>query len=233
MSPNKTNTNQGTNVEHLFSNSITDHPSAFRAMCEMVGLDPLAYIEAEVIGERHWKTDVILHFDDYDLGCSIKSFTGPGYNHLERRTLPEFCRRNQIPSQDEAFLYELILRKQANPYGLFVQPQERNRVRAIFSACQAAQAALLGEDNPQVFVLFSVQKSRFHIYDMDRTVQPLVRSDYIGFTSQSANIEIGDYIVVQRKGSEKEASGRANDIQIKMKVRKFFNEVEPHCFYQL
>lgn len=92
-------------------------------------------------------------------------------------------------------------------------------------------SALCGNGHPQILALFSVEDSLFHIYNMKTQVEPLVRTNHIGFTSKSSNIMIGRYIVVQRKGSSKDHAH--NDVQVKMRVKKFFNEIEPLCYYQL
>jgi len=248
MAANRTNTVQGRNVEHLFANSVADHPRAFNAMIKSVGIPQDAtYLEGEVVGGRHRKADVILHFAEslrtismhpserrLQLRCSVKSFTGAGYNHIERRRLSEFCSRNQIVKADEDFLETLIKRKSLDPRNTaLVLPGEREKVRQIFSPIEVGMSALIGNDHPQILVLFSIEQSRFHIYNMAQSVEPHIRSSNIGFTPRSSNIKIGEYIVVQRKGSSKEAGGRADDIQIKMLVRKFFDEITPTCYYQL
>ncbi len=70
---------------------------------------------------------------------------------------------------------------------------------------------------------------------MQRQVIPLMVSDQIDFTSRSSNITIGKYIVIQRKGSRMGKSGSdpmsidhgSNHVQIKMRVKKFFENIEP------
>ena len=234
MTPNYRNTSQGTNVEHLFANSIETHTRAFQAIKNATGITDRE-VSIAVVGGRHRKADVVMTFSNSpQLRCSVKSFTHAGYNHLERRRLPDFCNRNQIVKADQEFLESLFLRKeQGGRNVLLVMPNERERVQRIFSEVEVGLSAVMGNDHPQILVLFSVSISKFHIYDMNKQVVPLIRNVQIGFTPRSSNIEIGDYIVVQRKGSSKEAGGRANDVQVKMKVGKFFSEIEPLCWYQL
>lgn len=76
---------------------------------------------------------------------------------------------------------------------------------------------------------------------MEKQVIPLAGDSNISFTKRSNNIQIGDYVVIQRKGSKRESKGipidslkhKANDVQIKMHIKKFFNEVGPIAWYQL
>ena len=248
MAANRTNTVQGCNVEHLFANSVGDHPRAFTAMIKSVGIPQDAvYLNAEVLVGWHRKADVVFHFEEYlrtiseehlgrrlQLRCSVRSFTGAGYNHIERKRLPEFCSRNQIAKADQDFLETLIKRKSLDPRNTdLVLPRERERVRQIFSSTEVGISALMGNGHPQILTLFSIKRNRFHIYNIAESVEPHIRSSNIGFTPRSSNIKIGEYIIVQRKGSNKEANGRANDIQIKMLVRKFFDEITPTYYYQL
>ena len=93
----------------------------------------------------------------------------------------------------------------------------------------------------KLWVYYSVEKNCFHLYNINEQVLPLIRNQNVSFTSRSSNIQIGDYIVFQRKGSEKGENGHdinsiehgANHIQIKMKVKNFFNSVKPVSSYSL
>lgn len=112
---NQTNTNQGTNVEHLFANSVVYHPRCFnliKGICE-IPKEATLIKDMKVIGGAKRKTDVEGDFgSDYPLlRVTIKSFTSAGYNHLERRSLHRFCEINQIKKADCAFLEKLIIRK--------------------------------------------------------------------------------------------------------------------------
>ena len=97
-------------------------------------------------------------------------------------------------------------------------PEDMDKVRRIFKPIEVGVTALLGNDYPDFLVLYSVRRNKFHIYDMQKQVIPLVQGVPVGFTIRSANIEIGDYIVLQRKGSDKGDSA-PNDIQTKMRVK--------------
>ncbi len=234
--PNYTNTNQGANIEHLFADSIEDHKSAFNKMKTAIGVsrgeNPT---KVDVVGGKHRKADVIINFGKIQMRCSVKSFTYAGYNHLERRRLDIFCKRNRISNADLTFLKELFLRKGKDPKNTqLVLWDERDRVQRIFSQVEVGVPALVGNDHPNFLVLFSVTKSRFHIYHMQTQVIPLIQGAQISFTTKASNIAQGDFIVILCKGSARgESGGRDNDIQIKMKTKKFFQEISPLCCYQM
>ena len=240
---NKTNTYQGTDVEHLFANSILECPRAWQSIKAAVGdYDNAIEKMPEVVGGNKRKADVLIEFEKHPpIRVSVKSFQPPGYNHIERRKLPDFCTRNQISKADTEFLTHIWLRKAKNDgKGLLVLPREQERIQEIFSTIEPGISALVGNDHPQILALYNKKESQWHLYDMNEQVLPLVRGQNIEFTSQASNIQIGKYIVIQRKGSSKGEGGSldlmsldhgSNNVQIKMKVGRFYNEVAPISCY--
>ncbi|MXZ44208.1 MAG: hypothetical protein F4Z01_04415 [Gammaproteobacteria bacterium] len=249
--PNKTNTRQGINIEELLQNSLPQHPRAFKKVKEAVGIPNRAQPikDAENIGLKKRKTDAVFKFgDEYPLlRVSVKSFSkDAGYNHVERKSLSAFCRDYRISVPDQKFLETLFLRKAAAEKGRrthLVNYDEQGRVREIFDDLEVGATSLLGRDHPQIFAIYSIERSRWHLYDIPKQVLPVIRQHTVTFTQIGRNIEFGDYIVLQRKGSAKgEHSGghpitdirhRANDVQVKMRTRNFFNEIKPLCFFEL
>lgn len=238
---NQSNAVQGRNVEHLLKNSLQDHHETFNKCKKVAGIPLDAVLKrAEVIGGQLRKTDVEFEFENCDipLTFNVKSFGG-GYNHLERRKFTDFCRRNQIKKADEAKLKKMILRKAEG--GCLVEPKEEAMVQRVFSPLAVGCSALLGNDHPKLLALYSLSESTFKIYDMCAQVIPLVGVKSISFTETGGNIQIGKYIVIQRKGSEGKRGGNSttdidhasNNIQIKMWARKFYENVEPVCWYSL
>ena len=166
---NQTNTEQGTEVEQLFSDSIFEHPVALNNMLESIGYDEAIGKDAwiSVIGGAKRKTDVVIDFGDAielaPVRVTIKSFSGGGYNHLERRPLSAFCARNQISDPDQKFLEKLILRKaeaaeKGDKRRALVEKREQARIREIFEDIEPGISAIRGNDYPQILALYS---SRF------------------------------------------------------------------------
>jgi len=154
-----------------------------------------------VIGGNKRKTDVEVPFKSGipAMRVSIKSYSDAGYNHVERRPLDVFCERNQIRKADQDLLEKAWLRKSHNGgKGMLIYPGEHDQVRKMFQRIEPGVSALVGNDHPQVFAIYNVDISKWHLYNMTTQVIPLLRSDNIGITSRGGNIEIGDYIVIQR-----------------------------------
>ncbi len=245
---NKTNTEQGTEVEQLFSDSIFEHHVALNNMLESIGYDEAIGKDAwiSVIGGAKRKTDVVIDFGaNIELApvrVTIKSFSGGGYNHLERRPLSAFCARNQISDPDQKFLEKLILRKATaeDKRRALVEKREQARIREIFEDIEPGISAIRGNDYPQILALYSIDLGKWRLYNICQQVEPLVSTRAISFTPQGSNIQFGDYVVIQRKAGDKstrfsldDIRHPANDVQIKMRVKKFFDEVEPVSCYQV
>ncbi len=246
---NKSNTHQGTNVEHLFANSILDHPVALNNILESIGYDEaIGKTPAiDVIGGAQRKTDVVIDFGDTielaPVRVTIKSFSDAGYNQIGRQKLPAFCARNQISNTDQKFLEKLILRKaeaEDSRKALFVQPGEQARIKKIFTSIEPGISAIRGNDYPQILALYSVDLRKWHLYNICQQVEPLISGRTISFTAPGGNIQFGDYVAIQRKAGDTsnkfsidDIRHPANDVQIKMWVKKFFDNVEPVSWYQL
>ncbi len=243
---NQTNTEQGTEVENRFAKSIFKHPVALNNILKSIGYDEAIGKGARigVIGGAKRKTDVVIDFGDTielaPVRVTIKSFSGSGYNHLERRPLPAFCARNQISDPDQKFLKKLILRKATaeDKRRELVEQGEQARIRKMFEDIEPGISAIRGNDYPQILALYSLDLKKWHLYNICRQVEPLVSGRTISFTPQGANIQFGDYIVIQRKAGDKstrfsldDIRHPANQVQIKMYVKKFFDNVEPIASY--
>lgn len=168
------------------------------------------------------------------LRINVKTFEAEGTpNHLERRNHSDFCRRNQMLAEDKKFLQKIWLRKAAGDrrQPLVDSSTERSRIIKIFSSIEPGVSALCGYDHPQVLALYNNRRECWHIYDMACQVLPLVRAKQISF-SPGGNIDIGEYIMIQRKGPDRgnsldDIEHRSNDVQVKMRVERFYNEVKP------
>ncbi len=244
---NQSNTHQGTNVEHLFANSILDHPNAWNSILKSIGYGAAIGMTPtiEVIGSNKRKTDVVIDFGNNiqlsPVRVTIKSFTKVGLNQIGRQKLSRFCEQNLISKPDQEFLKELILRKAKNSKkGKLVEQNEQSRVRKIFMGIEPGITSLLGSDHPQILALYSVDLGKWHLYNISRQVEPLIRSQGVTFSPRSSNIDIGDYVAIQRKAGDPRENislnnidHPANNVQIKMRVKKFFNNVVPVSWYQV
>ena len=260
--PNRTNTTQGTNIETMLHHVLLDHPRAFGKIKAVAGIpaqaDPVK--DADNIGMRKRKTDIVFAFGgDYPLlRISVKSFKkAAGYNHLERKSLDKFCTDNRLRAADAKMLHDMFIRKAVEGKAAkakdksaskkitpLVYPSERDDVRRMFANVEVGASAFLGSDHPQILAVFRIDDNRWHFYDMQNQVLPNTRQSHIGFTARGgANIQLGDYILLQRKGSEKgehsyglpisDIRHRSNDVQIKFRLKAFFDEIEPLAYIQL
>ena len=243
---NQTNPQEGKNVKHLFAESIANQPDAWNNILKSIGYDKAigAKIDIEVATVRYRKTGVAIHFKDNcglpSVRFNIKSFSDSDSSHLERHSLPAFCKEYAISTPDYNFLEELWLRKAKNSKtGLLIKEDEKPRITKIFKIKEPGISAFLGCDHPQILALYSKKLKKFHLYNMSEQVTPLIRTHFTNFTKRASNIQIGDYVFVQRHGAERgendstDINHGSNHVQIKMRVKKFFDRVEPISCYQL
>ena len=228
---NNSNPQSGKCAEEMLARNILHQP-AWEELLKLLGYTRATAKTPQVVGSRHMKVDVVVEFTTQDppLRFNIKSFKEPSPgNHLERRQLPQYCKRNQISSEDQRFLEFLWKRKEKKPRCRLVQTdKEQLRVTEIFTAFEPGLSALCGQDHPQVLALYHRQRQRWHLYDMNTKVEPRVRGSQITLTPRGGNICIGDYIIIQRHGSDGPGRpNRANDVQVKMRASQFYHDVEP------
>ena len=253
MTPSRTNTAQGTDTEKSLQDDLPAHPRAFAKVKEMVGIPADAELidHAENVGLQKRKADAVFNFGDNHplLRVSVKSFSkGAGYNQIERKSLASFCKVNRIAKKDEEFLQQIILRKAKAKKGKrthLVQHGEEERVKQIFSQIEVGASSLLGQDHPQIFAIYSREIKKWHLYDMQKQVLPVIRQRDISFTPVGRNVRFGIYVDFKRKGSKKgedKISGgrpftdirhRSNDVQIMIRSKRFFNEIEPLAYIAL
>lgn len=190
----------------------------------------------EDVSWRKQKANLEIRFatDHPVLRINIKTFeVEKTPNHLERRNHSDFCHRNQVRVRDKRFLQNIWLRKAkgGRKQPLVDGPIEHERTIKILSSIEPGVSALCGYDHPQVLAFYNGRQGCWHIYDMARQVLPLVRAKQVSL-SPDGNIDIGEYIMIQRKGPDRgnsldDIEHRSNNVQVKMRVERFYNEVKP------
>ena len=250
MIADRNNFEKGNKIETLLTKILEQEPSCIDALKLAAGMaDDVKFTSAEKIGGKKRKADVVVYFGESSVKVSVKSFNQkPGYNQIERTSIEDFCKRNRISKEGQNFLTKAILRKaQAKNRDGFnlINEDEWDFVRQMLKDTSVGEASLMGMDHPDILAIYSGIHKRFHFYDMRRDVMPLVKQNKISFTKRGGNIVIGKYIVIQRKGSQAGEQGisgdrtvddpkhKSNDVQIKMRLFDFFNEVNPIASLQL
>lgn len=232
MKSSNSNARSGKRAEEMFARNILYQP-AWEVLLQMMGYTQAKATEPQLVDNQRRKGDVVVEFttNHPTLRFNIKSFSdsSPGINQLERSKLSNYCERYHILSRDKEFIECLLERREVGSRLPFIQTaDEEQRATAIFGSFEPGLSALCGSDHPQFLALYNWGIYRWHIYDMNSQVAPLVRCSEISFTKEMKNIQIGRYIIIQRHGSD--GSGRpgsANDMQVKMLVEKFYSDVKP------
>ncbi len=238
MDNRKNNTKSNKQAIKLFISRILDDPAWPKLLRALRGYDEKAVPQRppiEVKSNKE-KASVKIEFDTHHkpLRVKIKTFKGDyADNHLERCKHREFCRRNNLLDSHK-FLKALWLYKAVNPRGRdIVRPDNLQRIARLFVPINLGETALCGKDQPQILALYNGLENHWHLYDINRDVLPLVSKQPINRT-KLGNIQIGEYVSIQRRGREGELGTSytdidhpSNSVQVKLNVKKFYNEVQP------
>ena len=79
-------------------------------------------------------------------------------------------------------------------------------MRQIFHHIEAGATALLGRDHPQIFAIYSIEFSRWHLYDIPTQVLPVIRQSAVTFTTTGRNVV---FLRLHRFTEKRKSSGRA------------------------
>lgn len=237
MNNPKNNTKINNQAIKLFIDRILNDPAWPELLMALSGYDVTDVAERDPVhvSTNNEKASVKIELvtNHTPLRVKIKTFKSSyADNHLERRKHRDFCDQNGL-QHGRDLLEDLWLRKAADTDRHLVDKKhELSRIARMFAPIDFGKT-LCGKDKPQVLALYNGTEKHWHLYDMKKDVLPLVQKQSIG-TTPRGNIQIGKYIVVQRRGSEGVKGTSHTDIDhcsngfaVKLKVKKFYNEVEP------
>jgi hypothetical protein len=220
----------GTDTERLFKNSIGRHTNVIAAIKSHFEING-EFAKAYKTGSDAGKSDVIIAFNDNRrLSANVKAFAA-GFNQLTRTTIASFCTEFNLRNL-QANLEAGAIRK-AGKTGRFIDTADEAAIIAAFQpiAKRIVHYSLAHLENPEILVLFDRNTNRMHLYDMADVLRNL---SYTVTITGRGTIKIGDYITVQRKGgngvkfnhiSKTSLAHPGNNLQVKMKVREFVEEM--------
>lgn len=236
--PSRPNENPaiGTAAERLFKNTIGRHPEVLDTIKTHFSIRG-NFARAYKTGTDAGKSDVIVAFDDQTrISANVKAFSA-GFNQLTRTTIGSFCTEFAI-SELRPTLEAGAIRK-AGRTGKFVADSEQELVLAAFApiARRIVHYSLANLENPELLVLYDRGANRMHVYDL---AEMLANLDYTTTISARGTIKIGEYVTVQRKGgngvkfnhiAKTSLAHPGNNLQVKMKVKAFVQNVDPIVSY--
>lgn len=223
----------GRNVEHLFINSIKDHPSIVGKIQEAFSIDS-RLVNAISTGIHTEKVDAKLEFAcGRNVDANIKAYKDMGFNQLTRTTIKIFCKKNDFSDETVSKFETLTLNKARNVSTHWILGEEQEY---FFNLLQPISREIVkwsfsSQSSREILVLYSRNKNIMHIYTMKDVLKEL---DYtISFTTKG-NILIGKYIIIQRKGGNGVHSKDiprdslkhpGNNIQLKLKINPFVKDM--------
>jgi len=226
----------GTAGEKLFKNTVGRHTEVLEAIKAHFNIGG-NFARAYKTGTDAGKSDVVLAFDDQNLiSANVKAFAA-GFNQLTRTTISTFCKQFGIADL-QATLEAGAIRK-AGRTGKFIADTDSDAVLAGFGpiAKKIVHYSLANLENPKLLVLYDRGANKMYLYDL---ADVLANLDYTTTISTRGTIKIGEYVTVQRKGgngvkfnhiSKTSLSHPGNNLQVKMKVKTFVQNVDPIFSY--
>jgi hypothetical protein len=226
----------GTAAERLFKNSVGRHPEVLTAIKTHFNVGG-NFARSYMTGTDAGKSDVIVAFDDQTrISANVKAFSA-GFNQLTRTTIASFCTEFALGALRPTLEAGAI--RKAGRTGKFIADGERALVLAAFGpiARRIVHYSLANLENPELLVLYDRGPNRMHIYDL---ADVLANLDYTTTISARGTIKIGEYVTVQRKGgngvrfnhiAKTSLAHPGNNLQVKMKVKAFVQNVEPIISY--
>lgn len=226
----------GTATERLFKNTIGRHPEVLNALKAHFNISG-NFARAYKTGTDAGKSDVIVAFDSQTrISANVKAFAA-GFNQLTRTTIAAFCRQFGIGNL-QTTLEDGAVRK-AGKTGKFIADADQTKILAQFGPIghRIVHYSLANLENPELLVLYDRSANKIHIYDLANVLSNL---DYTIAISPRGTIKIGEYVTVQRKGgngvkfnhiAKTSLAHPGNNLQVKMKVKAFVQNVAPIVSY--
>lgn len=226
----------GRDVERLFKNTIGDHLDVINFLKKHFGIRG-EFAKAFLTGTDAGKSDVMVRFNDATLSANIKGYK-TGFNQLTRTTISSFCIEFHLTHLQSIFEEGAI--RVATSKGRFIlETDERQIIEAISPVARSiVKFSLARMENPELLVLYNRTTNIMCLYDLNELLESF---DYDVSISNRGVIRIGKYITIQRKGGngshakhipKTSLSHPGNNLQVKMKVGKFVEEVEPMATYR-
>ncbi|MCB0724023.1 MAG: hypothetical protein KDC73_04930 [Ignavibacteriae bacterium] len=225
----------GRNAEQLFKNSIGDQSSILGKIISHFKIKGV-FEGALSTGIHGEKSDIKMGFSDgRNVDANIKAFkaSGPAFNQITRTTISKFCEIFNL-LELKSTLTDLFLEKSRNSRTKTFPDNIQSHLISIFQPIsrQILSWSFSYKKSREILVLFEQETGSFLIYPMKEVLQKINKE--ISFTTRG-NIQIGNCVIIQRKGGngvhslhipKDDIKHPGNNIQIKLKMKIFISEME-------
>lgn len=240
----KLNADIGRNVELLFENSIDDFPDAIEAIRKHFKISG-SFLKAISTGRHSEKVDVKMEFSDgRNIDANIKAFSrsSASYNQMTRSSISSFCELF-FDAEMKELIEGLFIQKAKNKNNHTFPEETASYIIPRFQA-KAREIliwSLSRKSSREILVIFERDTRVMYIYPMKEVIKKINLN--VSLTKNGC-IALGDSIVIQRKGGngvhskdipKDSLSHPGNNVQIKMKMKKFITEMSEVCIssYQI
>ncbi len=194
-------------------------------------------LEVHPTGQNQKKSDVLVLFSgNFILGVNIKAGKS-NFNQVTRMWLDRFATEIGLSEKSKDMIQEGIDNHRLKRSNVFIKEDYQEIIKTEFQIKIKLIMELIfrgiNNDIVKILTLYDRNKRIFYLYDMQEVIDFLSTSD-ITFSDRGI-IRIGKYLTMQRKGGngvkhtipKSDPRHPGNQIQFKMKIISFMNDVEP------
>lgn len=196
----------GKDHERIFADEVQRNPqtikdivSSFTSQIPKRGLR-IKIVEPE--GQHGEKSDVFIRTTGgHNYGANVKSFKGTGFNQVTRMTIDNFVEQFSLTENLRAVIKKLTIAKAKNSRKNWITTEYADEIVGEIKpkAFEIIKHSLLGDDQPELFVLIKSDSKIISIFKMEELFRYLEQSINVKVTPKGV-LMLNECFSIQKKG---------------------------------
>lgn len=231
----------GKDHERIFADEVQRNPqtikdivSSFKSQIPKRGLR-IKIVEPE--GQHGEKSDVFIRTTGgHNYGVNVKSFKGTGFNQVTRMTIDNFVEQFSLTENLRTVIKKLTVAKAKNSRKNWITTEYAEDIVEEIKpkAFEIIKHSLLGDDQPELFVLIKSDSKIISIFKMEELFRYLEQSINVKVTPKGV-LMLNECFSIQKKGGngkhvnypKHDLRHGGNNIQVKMKTGLLLEKLNP------
>ncbi|MCY4307924.1 MAG: hypothetical protein OXC57_06580 [Rhodobacteraceae bacterium] len=226
------NAHVGKNHERIFADEVQKNPQTIKdivsSFTPQVPKRGLRIKIVELEGQHGEKSDVFIRTTGgHNYGANVKSFKGAGFNQVTRMKIDNFVEQFSLSEKFRNIIKNLTLAKAKNSRQNWITAEYADDIVQEINpkAFEIIKYSLLGDDEPELFVLIKSDSKIISIFQMEELLRYLEQSINVQVTPRGV-LMLNECFSIQKKGgngkhdkySKHDLRHGGNNIQVKMKT---------------
>ena len=231
----------GKNHERIFANEVQRNPQTIKdivgSFTTQVPKRGLRIKIVELEGQHGEKSDVFIRTTGgHNYGANVKSFKGTGFNQVTRMTIDNFVEQFSLSENFRTVIKKLTIAKAKNSRKNWITTDYADEIVEEINpkAFEIIKHSLLGDDEPELFVLIKSDSKTISIYQMEELFRYLEQSINVRVTPKGV-LMLNECFTIQKKGGngkhvkypKHDLRHGGNNIQVKMKTGLLSEKLNP------